>query len=259
MTGSLQTKNNIYYAVINLYDENGKRKPKWISTGYSTRGNKKKAEKFLKDKITEYELNQGLVKNDILFSDYIRKWLKDSAIRVDEVTLQSYEATAKAHVLPYFDKLRIKLIDVNQYILQEYINSKYSSGRKDGSGGLSAKTLYHHKNILRQALKEAVNSNLIHNNPFDRVVLPKLKRYDYNFYNEEQIQHLFNTIKDEPLFPLIKVTVTYGLRRSEVLGLKWDSVDLNAGILTIKHTVSMYTTAVETDTTKTNPVTEAFL
>ena len=54
MTGSLQEKNGKYYAVINV-TENGKRKQKWIATGYETKGNKKRAEQFLRDKLKEYD------------------------------------------------------------------------------------------------------------------------------------------------------------------------------------------------------------
>lgn len=71
MTGSLQEKNGKYYAVINIYDINGKRKPKWFATGLSVRGNKKNAEKFLRDKIRELELGQNIIPSDILFCDYV--------------------------------------------------------------------------------------------------------------------------------------------------------------------------------------------
>ena len=72
MTGSLQTKNGKYYAVINLTDVNGKRKQKWISTGYEIKGNKKKAEQFLRDKLKDFEQNTHLAQADILFSDFVR-------------------------------------------------------------------------------------------------------------------------------------------------------------------------------------------
>ncbi len=250
MTGSLQIKNNKFYAVINAYDKNGKRKPKWISTGLTVRGNKKNAEKFLREKIQEYELRENLISSDILFSDYIRHWLKVSELRIDIVTLQGYSAAAKTHILPYFDNLNVKLIDINHNILQQYFDSKFKSGRIDGNGGLSAKTLRLHKNVIRQALKEAVKDNLINTNPCDKIVLPKLQRYEWHFYNNEELAKLFEAIKDESLYPLIKVTAIYGLRRSEVLGLKWDSIDFSNNLVTIKHTVSLGTSVVEKDKTK---------
>ena len=81
MTGSLQIKNDIYYIVINTYDKDGKRKPKWISTGLVTKGNKKRAEQILREKLREFEARENLVYCDMLFSDAIRQWLKDIAIR----------------------------------------------------------------------------------------------------------------------------------------------------------------------------------
>lgn len=250
MTGSLQIKNDIYYIVINTYDKNGKRKPKWISTGLATKGNKKRAEQMMREKLREYEARENLVYCDMLFSDAIRQWLKSSAIRVDGVTLQGYECLAKSQLLPYFDAMQIKLVDVNRRVLQTYIDEKFQSGRKDGKGGLSPRSIRLHKNILFQTLKDAVRDELIPNNPCEQVTLPQMQRYEAKFYNEEQLNALLVAIKGEPLYPLIKITSVYGLRRSEVLGLKWDSVDLEAGTLTIKHTVVKVLETVEKDKTK---------
>lgn len=77
-----------------------------------------------------------------------------------------------------------------------------------------------------------------------------MQRYEADFYNAEQLNSLLEAIKGEPLYPLIKVTAVYGLRRSEVLGLKWDSVDFENGTLTIKHTVVQVEKLVEKDKTK---------
>lgn len=250
MTGSLQIKNDIYYIVINTYDKDGKRKPKWISSGLAVKGNKKRAEQMMREKLREYEAKENLVYCDMLFSDAIRQWLKDIAIRVDGVTLQGYECLAKTQLLPYFDKLQIKLVDVNRRVLQAYIDEKFQSGRKDGKGGLSARTIRLHKNILFQTLKSAVRDELIPNNPCEHVTLPQMQRYEAKFYSEEQLNNLLSAIRDEPLYPLVKITSVYGLRRSEVLGLKWDSIDFENGTLTIKHTVVKVMETVEKDKTK---------
>jgi len=250
MTGSLQVKKDKFYILLNTYDAEGKRKIKWISTGLSVKGNKKRAEKMLRDELREYETQEKLVKTDMLFSDAVRQWLKASAIRVDAVTLQGYEALARVHVLPYFDALQIKLMEVDRHVLQEYFDEKYRHGRKDGKGGLSPASLRLHKNVLYQTLKEAVINEIIPSNPCEYVTLPKTQRYESHFYTAEQLNAMLEAIKDEPVYPLIKVTTVYGLRRSEVLGLKWDSVDFDANTLIIKHTVSKVTKAMEKDKTK---------
>ena len=136
--------------------------------------------------------------------------------------------------------------------IQRYINEKYEHGRLDGNGCLSPKTLKTHKLIIRLALKEAVKSHLITTNPCDDVILPKMARREISFYSASQLNDLFNAIKNEPLYPLIYFTAIYGLRRSEVLGLKWDSVNFENNTITIKHTVVRFNDVFEKDSTKTS-------
>ena len=68
---------------------------------------------------------------DMLFSDAVRRWLEDVRHRVDEVTYQGYEVQARAHILPYFDDLQIRLCDVDGETLQTYINVKAKFGRSE--------------------------------------------------------------------------------------------------------------------------------
>ena len=81
-------------------------------------------------------------------------------------------------------------------------------------------------------------------------MLPKQERYQSHYYTAEQLQSLFDAVQDDPLYPLVKITALYGLRRSELLGLQWDSIDFDGGKLTIQHTVSMVTKPVYKDKTK---------
>ena len=140
MTGSLQIKNDKYYAVINLY-ECGKRKQKWICSNLPVKGNKTRAQKFLREQLAIFECKSGNINCDILFSDYVKIWLESIRYSVDKVTFQGYEKTANAHIIPYFLEKKIKLIDINKDILQIYINEKALNGRIDNKGGLSAKSL----------------------------------------------------------------------------------------------------------------------
>lgn len=249
MTGSLQIKNDKYYMVLNTY-EKGKRKNKWIATGLPVKNNKRKAEQMLRETLHKYELQAGLVYTDILFSDYIRIWLEQSRKRVDEVTFQGYEAVTVRHILPYFDENKLKLQKVTVNVLQQYMDEKASRGRLDGKGGLSPKSLRAHKNILYQTLTEAVKSGLLHTNPCQYLTLPQKVRREAAYYSSTQLQELFEALKDDALCPLVKITALYGLRRSELLGLKWDSIDFERGTLTIRHTVAKVTAVVEKDKTK---------
>lgn len=249
MTGSLTIKNGKYYAVLNVY-ENGKRKKKWICSDLPEKGNKRKADQFLREKLAEYERMEGIVRSDVLFSDYVRIWLEQIARKVDTVTMQGYQVLADGHILPYFDEAKTALSDLDHKAIQRYIDIKHKNGKLNGKGGLSPRSLKLHKNIINQTLNLAVQNKLIPSNPCQFVVLPQSIRYESNFYNDKQLKALFEALRDDPLLPLVKITALYGLRRSELLGLQWDSIDFEAKTMTIRHTVSKVTEVVAKDKTK---------
>ena len=85
MTGSLQIKNEKYYIVLNDM-VNGKRKQRWIATGLTVKGNKRKAKQLLREKLAEEMQKAPLPVSDMRLSDCIRHWLTCVQRRVDEVT-----------------------------------------------------------------------------------------------------------------------------------------------------------------------------
>ena len=234
--------------VLNLY-ENGKRKNKWISTGLDEKGNKRKAEQMLRETLQSYEPFKPSA--EMLFTDYIRHWMELVERKVDAVTYQGYELLVNAHILPYFDSKRLKLCEIDAFNLQSFFDEKAANGRKDGKGGLAPASLRRLKNPINQVLNEAVKNGLLSTNPCQFVVLPKKERYEAKFYTVKQLQALFQAIDGDPIAPLVQIVALYGLRRSEVLGLQWDSIDFDNGLLTIKHTVSKVTKAIAKDKTKT--------
>ena len=193
---------------------------------------------------------EGVVHSDVRFSDYIRIWLDHIARKVDDVTMQGYQVLADGHILPYFDQAGVALCDVDYKTIQRYIDAKYQSGRIDGNGGLSPRSLKLHKNIINQTLNLAVQNKLLLANPCQFVVMPKTVRYESSFYSDAQLKAMLTALRDDPIFPLVKITVLYGLRRSELLGLQWDSIDFDAMTMTIRHTVSKVTEVVAKDKTK---------
>ena len=123
---------------------------------------------------------------------------------------------------------------------------------------MSPKSLRLHKNVLFQALTDAVRNQLLSSNPCQFVQLPQKERKEAHFYSATQMQTLFATLQNDPLLPLVKITAIYGLRRSELLGLQWDSIDEERGTLAICHTVVKVTSVVEKDKTKNRTSRRAF-
>lgn len=251
MTGSLQIKNDIFYVVLNLKDENGKRKQKWVNTNLSVRGNKKNAERFMRDTISDYENQHITVDSKTLFTDYIKSWLESHKNQVDIITWQGYNSTVEKHIIPYFKKLKLDLKDVTPKHIQKYYNDKFTSGRCDGKGGLSARSVKLHSIVINMVLKDAAKKNIIAYNPASRAKVPTQEKiFKGHFYSVEQANKLLEVCNGELVQPIYYLTLNYGLRRSEVMGLKWDAIDFDNNMLSIKHTVVQNDTIVRKDKTK---------
>lgn len=253
MSATVQPKGNKLYIVVDLKDENNKRKQKWIPTGLSRYGNQRRAEEMRKEIEREYDLKKGLVPTNITLDEFVKVWLEDKKKEIDIITYRGYENLADAQIIPYFEKKKIRLTDVTYQDLQKYIDEKSKKGNLRTGAGLSPKTLKSHLNIFRLVFKEAKKRKFIFEDPCEFVKLPKSQKKEMNFYNAEELNTLFEAIKDERLFLLIFVILHFGLRRSEALGLRWDAVDFKNNKLTIKHTVVTYGNKVEKkDSTKTD-------
>ena len=248
MKGSLQEKSGKYYAVFRV---NGVLK--WFNTHISTKkGNRRKAQAVLNKLLAEYEENQNMF-NKIEFTDYIQKYLDGAKNSIDTITYEGYLQCAK-HIIPYFSQKKIMLQDIKISDIEGYYNSKATGGRLDGKeGGLSLRTIKMHGVLLNLVMKQAVYEGLISNNPCSYAKYPTAiakKKQEPTFYTIQQCNQLLDCIKGTPLYNMVYITFMYGLRRSELMGLRWNAVDFENNIISIYHTVVMQKTVVRKDKTK---------
>lgn len=240
MSGSLQIKNNTYYSVIHL----GHNKYKWVSTGIKVdEGSKRAAQKTHRKIVYEYEQKKIIYSEKMLFDNWIIKWLEQKKNEVELNTWEAYDLYAKKHIIPFFQERRITLSNISPQHIQEYYNSRITLG-------LSANSIKKHNVVIRGALQDALKKNLIAYNPADRATLPKLEKFTGSFYTADMANQLLDVIEKEPIKPVILLTLFYGLRRSEVLGLKWNAVDFKNDTIEIKNTVVRVQTVFEKDRTK---------
>ncbi|MGN0181424.1 MAG: tyrosine-type recombinase/integrase [Candidatus Ornithomonoglobus sp.] len=250
MKGSLQTKGGKFYAVFRV---NGKQK--WFNLHIEDKkGNKRKAEKALAELIHQYNENPHMfAKTD--FCEYIQKWLNNVKTHVDIVTYEGYDITTRNHILPYFKEKKLALQDVNISDLEAFYNLKAVSGRLDGKdGGMSYRSIKMFATILSLVFKYAQREGLVRDNPAEKAQLPKLEKKvaKISFYNVEECNDLLKASAGTPLHDIIAITILYGLRRSEVMGLCWDAIDFENNTLEIKHTRVLNKTVVAKDKTKTD-------
>ena len=249
VAGHLREKNGHYYAVLNYTDSLGKRKTKWISTGLTVKGNKKRAEAILMDARRNFNPEEPKVMNgDILFADYMEQWLDIIKSSVAVPTFASYSTTVKRVVAPYFREKEITLKNLTAKDIQEFYMKELQR--------VSASSVIHYHANIHKALKYAVKIDLIDVNPADKVERPKKDRYVGSFYDADEVNALFEAAKGTKLELPILFGAFYGLRRSEAIGLKWDAIDFEQNTITIRHTVTSCDldgkhVLVASDTTKT--------
>ena len=249
VAGHLREKSGYYYAVLNYTDSLGKRKTKWISTGLTVKGNKKRAEAILMDARRNFNPEEPKVMNgDILFADYMEKWLDIIKSSVAVPTFASYSTSVKKIVAPYFREKEVTLKNLTAKDIQEFYLRELER--------VSASSVIHYHANIHKALKYAVKIDLIDVNPADKVERPKKDRYVGSFYDADEVNALFEAAKGSKLELPILFGAFYGLRRSEAIGLKWDAIDFDQNTITIRHTVTSCDLdgkriLVAADTTKT--------
>ena len=251
VAGHLQEKNGYFYAVLSYKDSSNKRKTKWIPTGYPVRGNKKKAEAFLTEQRKAFEIPEEDVSSaapDELFAEYLERWLQIAKGTIAITTYSSYEGMLRYPLLPWFREKGVTLKELTARHIQDF----YSAQMKR----VKPNTVIHYHAVIHRALKYAVKTDLINVNPADKVDRPRKNGFQPGFYDKDEMNRLFDCVGGLLIEAPVKLAAFYGLRRSEVLGLKWDAIDFDSGTITIQHTVTGCNvdgryTIVARDTTKT--------
>jgi len=189
-----------------------------------------------------------------LFYKYIKEWLSEKRkdMCIDSTTIEGYDSICSNHLIPFFKKNKMMLEDITYRDIQNYIDHEALSGNKKTKAGLSPKSLQAIKKVLSQIFKQAKRDKLILDNPCEFVKLPKQVKSEPQILDLNQVNKFLENIKNEDLYPVIYITIVYGLRRSEAIALKWDSVDFESKTVTIKHTIVKGCKTVEKDTTKTD-------
>jgi integrase len=149
---------------------------------------------------------------------------------VEKTTFSSYTQMVKGKIAPYFRNTGLTLDGIQA----KHIQSFYLHELKTVSPG----TVIHYHANIHKALKYAVKMDLIPFNPADKVERPKKQRYIADYYRQEELERLLEASKDHPYSLLIQMTAFYGLRRGEVVGLKWDAIDFEQGTISVKRTVT---------------------
>ena len=229
VAGHLQKKKGYWYIVLNLHDEDGKRKTKWIATHLPMQGNRRRAEGSLLQARQQHTDLNGRKSDQLFFSDYMLQWLAGKKDKVSPTTYQNYKYVIEKGICPYFRERQTTLQTLRAADLEGY----YADLQKRG---VSSNTALHHHANIHKALKDAVRLDLVNRNVAEIADRPQKQKYLPAHYSVNEVNQLIDKLCGQWMFVPVILSVFYGLRRSEVLGLRWDCVDFEDQTIAIQHT-----------------------
>lgn len=160
---------------------------------------------------------------------YLAEWLEHVAMpRVRPTTWRSYRRCVEDYLIPGLGTRRLGQLSARE--VRMFLDQLLREGK-------GARTVQYVHATLRVALGDAMREELIPKNVAKLVRAPKPAEREHEPLSVEEVRQLFRTHRESPLLPMLAVFALLGLRRSEVLGLKWEDVDLEDGVLRVRRSV----------------------
>ena len=235
MRGHLRKRGkNSWTIVVDLGRDpsSGKRRQQWVSI----KGNKRDADRRLGEILHQLDTGGMLMPAKTTVADFFKSWLRDYVeTNLRPRTIEGYRMIIEAHLIPALGHILLgQLLPAH---LQSYYTEKLKHGRRDGRGGLSARTVLHHHRVLSEALGHAVNWGLVFRNIAKAVTPPRPDHKEMNPLDRDGIILLLNAAQSTPYHPLLHLAIYTGMRRSELLGLRWKDVDFDMSNLSVVQTM----------------------
>jgi len=204
-----------YTIVLNLGIDptSGKRKQEWISV----KGTKKDAEKKLAELLHQLDNGTFIKPGKTTVAEFLEKWLSDYAQpKLSPRAFERYESIVRVHLIPGLGNIPLTQLK------PEHLQRLYATKLVDG---LSARTVRYLHTVLHKALQTAMKWGRVSRNVADGVDVPRARRTEMQTWDEDDITRFLEAIRKTPYFALFHTALFTGMRRSELLALRWCDVD----------------------------------
>jgi integrase len=231
--------------VIELRDSaTGKRRRKW----HSFNGTKRQAQIECARLVSEMSGGTYLEPAKTTLAQFLDQWLADIKGNVAPRTHERYNEIARKNLIPLLGATTLPKLQPMQ--ISAAYTKALASGRRDGKGGLSPRTVHHMHRVLKQALSQAVRWQLLTRNPTEAVDPPKVERHRITTYDMPQTAALIDAVRGTRMFIPTLLAVLCGMRRGEIAALRWRNVDLSMGQISIVASAEQMNSGVRLKETK---------
>ena len=210
-----QRKDGLWCAQVSL---EGQRLTKYGKTRMQCR-------EWIRQTLAKIEGGLTFEGTQLTLEQYVKAWLKGKNLSRRPGTVHSYQRIAERDFLPYLGKMRLK------DILPGHIKQLYSTMKAEGKG---ARTIQLVHVVLHCILNQAVREGILGRNPLNAIERPRVETTEFQILNEEQVRQFMIFASGSPLETLFYLALTSGMRKGELLGLKWSDVDWNKCMLNVQ-------------------------
>lgn len=206
-----------------------RRRQKW----HTVHGTKRDAERELAKILNALNTGSYVEPSRETVREFFELWLEDHVkLKRKPTTYGHYEQMVRLHIVPALGSIPLgKLMPIH---LQRLYAEKLNEGRHDKSGGLSAKTVKHIHTVLKAGLNHAVRLGLVSANAALRVDPPKAPSRPPKVWTAEQARDFLIASRADRYFAAYWLALVTGMRRGEILGLRWQDIDWENGRLSIR-------------------------
>ncbi len=230
ITGRLVAVNGKYYAILNLKHPNGRRLQKRFDLELPVPNNKRRAQEKLNALCVEYTRKQQVEQNhpNVVFIDFALAWIEKRKPEISPSTYRNYRHMVEHHMRNCFGDTPLRQIsfwDIEDYYSFLEFN------------GLSSTTARHHHALLKCVFHEAHRLGIIQEDPTEFLKAPKRQPPKVSYYSLPEAQRPIDEVKGTKLEVPVTLSLAYGFRRSEALGLRWEDIDFEGNRIVVRHTV----------------------
>ncbi len=202
----------------------------------TVKGTKKDAEEELNRLLHEIGEGTFVDPSKLTVTEYLDQWIKDYARpNVAPKTAERWTEICEKHLAVNLGTLPLK--NLKPLHIQSYYTEALKTGRRDGNGGLAPRTVHHHHRVLFQALKQAVKWRIIPRNPVEDVDPPKVEQKEIRVLTTEEVVTLTDATKKTRQHMPVILGLTTGMRRGEVLAVRWKDISLDNATLNVNQSL----------------------
>lgn len=213
--GLYQRKDGLWCAQVSL---NGRRLTKYSRSSTECR-------EWIKETLTRIDAGLSYDASRITLEQFMRSWLESKTLSIRPMTVQGYRGTVERDVLPFLGKLPL------QQIQPIHLKQLYARLKEEGKGPRMIQLAHV---VLHAAFHQAVREGILGRNPADAVPRPKVERTEFQILTEEQVHEFVIASTGSRYEMLFYLALATGMRKGELLGLKWSDLNSSKGILFVQ-------------------------